>query len=283
MNHQTLLQNWESRQQEWLDAYANRTTDFVHGLLPEKAVTLSGHLVLETLAKRLGVATMQVALMPGGRVASPVAHHQDTHWLKRENMVGINVRTIQSFWNVVKYALTLPRSQGSIHLLPMWEPGVVSSLYGMASWQINPAFFSAELAHLVPSLNTVEKQLKAVVNLLHAMGKTVGMDVIPHTDRYSEMALAQPQYFEWLQRKGDQIIDHRAHLHEAVQGAIMSWLVRNGAAIPGLTFPHETAMFFGQEFPEAERLKVLFGLPAQYRERTDSTVVFGGLALPARL
>ncbi|MEL7249751.1 MAG: hypothetical protein AAFO03_15085, partial [Bacteroidota bacterium] len=179
----------------------------------------------------------------------------------------VNVRTVQSFWNVVKYALTLPESQSSIHLLPMWEPGVVASLYGMASWQINPEFFSTELYHLVPQLDTVEKQLKAVINLLHLMGKTAGMDVIPHTDRYSEMVLAQPQYFEWLRRKDMVITEYRANLHEAAQGAIMSWLIRNGTANAHQSYPDEIETFFSSGLSEEERLEILFGAPHDYEKR----------------
>ena len=63
-------------------------------------------------------------------------------------MVGVNVRTLGSFWNVVKYAMTLPDCQSAIHLLPIWEPGVVSSLYGIAGWNLNREFFSSELANL---------------------------------------------------------------------------------------------------------------------------------------
>ena len=139
-------------------------------------------------------------------------------------MVGINVRTIGSFWNIMKYMLTVPASQQSIHILPIWEPGVVASLYGMSSWNINPEFYSAELAASVPNLNTVEKQLKVVMNLLHATGRVVGMDVIPHTDRYSEIVLANPQYFEWLQRKDIEIINHRADLYEEAQAIILQFL-----------------------------------------------------------
>ncbi|MEM1214368.1 MAG: hypothetical protein AAGJ82_01690, partial [Bacteroidota bacterium] len=181
--------------------------------------------------------------------------------------VGVNVRTVQSFWNVVKYALTLPASQSSIHLLPIWEPGVVASLYGMASWQINPEFYSSELASLVPQLNTVERQLRAVVNLLHATGKTVGMDVIPHTDRYSEMALAQPQYFEWLVRQGMRITNHRANLHTQVQQAIGQWLQQVGPAVAVSGLPPSLAQFFGPAVPEATRLRVLFGEPQDYHGR----------------
>lgn len=264
-----LQSNWEQNSKGYLNSYANKESDFVLHLLPEVAVHLPSSQVLETLAKRIGISQMQTALSPAGQIPSPIQQYTTTNWVKRVNMVGVNVRTIHSFWNVVKYALTLPASQSSIHLLPMWEPGVVSSLYGMASWNINPEFYSTELAHLVPQLNTVEKQLKAVVNLLHAMGKTVGMDVIPHTDRYSEMALAQPHFFEWLQRKEGRILDHRTNLHEVVQGAIMRWLVRNGSAQPAVSYPQEIVDFFGNSFPEEQRLQVLFGSHNAYQLRQD--------------
>ena len=56
-------------------------------------------------------------------------------------MVGVNIRTIGNFFNLIKYLLTLSDSQNSIHILPIREPGVVSSLYGKTSWNINSEFF----------------------------------------------------------------------------------------------------------------------------------------------
>ncbi len=165
-------------------AYANGNTSFVVDLLPEQAIQRRGNDILMLLYHRLGADTMQRALSPDQTIPSPLLGTTGTDWMKRANTVGINVRTVDHFFNVVKYALTLPAVQDTVHLLPIWEPGVVASLYGMASWQINPEFYSREWSLLVPALNTVEKQLKACVNLLHAMGKRVGMDVIPHTDRY---------------------------------------------------------------------------------------------------
>lgn len=268
-SYEDIVDYWNTNRRQLLGEYTSKQASFVPFLLPELAVQLDSQTVLSTLAQRIGVQSMQQALNPQATLPSPLEGTTSPDWMKQVNMVGINVRTIQSFWNVVKYALTLPESQSSIHLLPMWEPGVVSSLYGMASWQINPEFFSAELYHAVPQLDTVEKQLKAVVNLLHAMGKTVGMDVIPHTDRYSEMALAQPQYFEWLQRKGLEIVDHRENLHQNVQGAIMSWLLRHGSALAGRSYPSEIEDFFGTNTAESDRLHILFGPPHDYRLRLD--------------
>ncbi|MCB0639780.1 MAG: hypothetical protein KDC54_24315, partial [Lewinella sp.] len=261
---------WQQRQAAARQAYAAQTASFLPDLLPEKAVQLRGEEVLQLLHQRFGTQALQQALDPQQVSPSPLAGQSNSSWIKRVNMVGINVRTIQSFWNVIKYALTLPASQSSVHLLPIWEPGVVSSLYGMASWQINPEFFSAELQHLVPQLNTVERQLKVVVNLLHLMGKTVGMDVIPHTDRYSEITLANPQYFEWLQRDKLRIVNHRANLHQNVQGAILSWLKQTGPAVAGLSYPGEADEFFDTDsFSEAERLRVLFGHPHEQGNRNQ--------------
>ena len=228
---------------------------------------LPGSDVLSMLNKRIGAKALQSALDPGHSFPGPVRNSGTPAWLKSVNMAGVNVRTIQSFWNVVKYALTLPQSQSAIHLLPIWEPGVVGSLYGMTSWRINREFFSPELATLVPALHSVEKQLKVAVNLLHALGKTVGMDVIPHTDRYSEIVLANPRFFEWLQRKDTRIADHSATLHEKVETAILNWLIRKGPAIPAMDFPEDPEMFFAPAFGEERRNLILFGRHEDFEGR----------------
>lgn len=260
--------SWEQHKSEWLEAYFSHRNSFIPGLLPTQALELPIGEVLQPLRQRLGETTLQACLNPEAPShPSPLARHRSGDWLKRCNMVGINVRTIQNFWNVVKYALTLPASQNAIHLLPIWEPGVVSSLYGIASWNINSEFFSHELYTACPHLDTVERQLKVVVNLLHAMGKAVGMDVIPHTDRYSEVVLANPHFFEWLKRKGTEIIDHSNHLHEQVQDAILDFLKKNGSN--GVAYPDNRGDFFGEKYGEANRILALFGMLRDYGHRAE--------------
>jgi hypothetical protein len=264
--HGQFWENWERHPEALVDAYGTGRLSFVPNLLPEQAVGLSAERTLRILRRRLG-PRLDAALAdsdPGEpdvpeTIQSPVFHEPDGSWLKRTNMVGINVRTIGSFWNVVKYVLTIPKIQDSIHLLPIWEPGVVGSLYGISSWQINTEFYSEELASACPQLDTVERQLKAVINLLHAMGKAVGMDVIPHTDRFSEIVLAHPRYFEWLQREGTQIVDHSDNLHTEVQCRILDFLEARGPAVPGEEFPRSQDAFFSEAFSEERRLRVLFG------------------------
>lgn len=263
--YEDFQQHWQANFRHAIHQYTTYEHSFIPNLLPEQALKMSDLQVLEILQQRLGSKLIQ-ALNPNVHFPSPLIHYKNADWLKTTNMVGINVRTIQNFWNIIKYTLTLSAQQQSIHILPIWEPGVVASLYGMSSWNINPEFYSKELAAFVPDLDTVEKQLKVVVNILHAMNKIVGMDVIPHTDRYSEIVLANPQYFEWLQRKDLTIIDHGARLHERVQQQIMRYLFLFRSAV-SMPYPGEASIFFSAQFPESERLKVLFGQHRDYSSR----------------
>jgi hypothetical protein len=262
-------QSWANNQQTAISLYIAQNQTFIPNLLPEQAVQMPAVQLAYILEKKFGQQSFFQALNPENTIASPVQHHENTSWLKTVNMVGINVRTIGSFWNVVKYSLTLPKTQSSIHLLPIWECGVVASLYGIASWNINPEFFDDELAIAFPHLNTVEKQLKVVTNLLHLMGKTVGMDVIPHTDRYSEITLANPQFFEWLQRREFQITDHSENLHEKVQEAILDFLYQYGGTFSEY-YPRQKEKFFDNDiFSEETRLRFLFGEKNNLQGRTE--------------
>jgi hypothetical protein len=260
-----------------INAYRSGKTSFITGLPPEQAVKMPLTQVLDILRDRLGPLLGEAlspdlpeTLPPG--LASPVASQPDGRWLRTANLVGVNVRTIGSFWNVVQYALTLPAAQSAIHLLPVWEPGVVSSLYGMVSWEINREFYNPELATHFPWLNTPALQLRAVVCLLHALGKTVGMDVIPHTDRFSEMALAFPEFYEWLQRKDTHIVDHSASLYQVVQGCIFEFLESRGPANPNHLLPRDCAEFFSPAVDETQRLHVLFGEPGDYQGRLSRRI-----------
>ncbi len=258
---------WLQHRQQRMTDYASGTTDWVVGLAPEVAVNLPATEVSRLLIQRLGEEVFSSCLDPENRIPSPVASETNGNWLKTCHTVGVNVRIIGSFWEVVKYATTLPDHIRGIHLLPIWEPGVVGSLYGMASWQLNPEFYSQEAAALYPQLARIEDQLAAVINLLHAMGKVVGMDVIPHTDRYSELVLANPSHFEWIRRWDLSIISHRDYLHEEAQGAIIEWLRERGPALSAYGMVGE---FW--RLSEENRLKLLFGHPDDYGGRQGRRV-----------
>jgi hypothetical protein len=208
------------------------------------------------------------ALNPETHIEGPFESEKNTAWVKKVNTVGINVRTVGNFWQVIPYAFTLPRAQQAIHLLPIFEPGVVASLYGPSSWNINPEFYNEELGRNIPQLNTVEAQLRVVINILHLMGKAVAMDVIPHTDRYSEAALANPWLFEWLQRKDMQLLRHDEQLYHSIIDLLWQHLQQEGPAVDLAPLPANAQVFF-EEWPEEQRLRALFGPKYDYHGRLN--------------
>lgn len=253
------IQFWQQHTKAISELYTSKQTGFVPFLAPDAALDLPAAQVMYLFEKRFGPEKVQLCLDTQHSYTSPVAQQPDSAWLQAVTMVGVNVRTIGSFWKLVKYALTLPSTISSIHILPIWECGVADSLYGMASWQLNDEFFDNELYKTFPHLNTVDKQLKICINFLHLMGKSVGLDVVPHTDRYSEIVLANPSYFEWLQRKDFQIKDHKTSLIHKVEAEILAFVVEEGSA-SGDYFPRKAQMFFDNDtLPEQTRIEVLFG------------------------
>jgi len=277
MVYQEYVDVWadQNRRSSSLSAFALGEHSFVPGLLPEHLLKLNAREILALLRNRFG-ETVDLAVAPeqtdpeisSGKlplqIRGPVVHQPDGTWLKRSNTVGINIRTLGSFWDMVKYALSLPAVQDSIHILPIWEPGVAGSMYGISSWNLNPEFYSEELVQAIPHLNTLDRQLRGVVNLLHVMGKSVGMDVIPHTDRFSEIVLAYPEYFEWLQRQDAAIIDHRANLHVKVQKRLVEFLQVHGPALSSEKLPPN---LYDSSIDEFQRMRVLFGLSGDYEGR----------------
>ncbi|MDJ0663440.1 MAG: hypothetical protein QNJ75_02695 [Acidimicrobiia bacterium] len=247
--------------------YASGASSFVAGPRPQDALALPLTEVLDLLRRRLG-NVVAMALSPEAvdlatpldslpkQVRSPRHTETDSSWLRRSNMVGVNVRTVGDYAGVVKYALTLPEAFDSIHLLPIWEPGVVESLYGIAGWNLNNQFYSAELEAAAPHLDSVDKQLRATSNLLHVMGRTIGIDVIPHTDRFSEIALGNPDLFEWMRVRDRQIVDHSESLVDDVIDTIFEWLREHGSA-SAVAVPKTAKKLFAM--PEPDRLQILFG------------------------
>ena len=264
-----------------LETYRSGDTTFAVGLRPQDALAIPLADVLDVLRGRFGDA-IEIALSEPAvdlvrplsalppEVRSPRSSEPDSGWMRRSNVIGINVRTAGDVSGLVKYALTLPAAFDAIQLLPIWEPGVVKSLYGIAGWNLNYEFFSDELSEYTPHLDTIEKQLRATSNLLHVMGKAVGMDVIPHTDRFSEMALGSPDLFEWMKVRDRRIVDHSDGIVREAEDTIHAWLDDRGPALTGLEVPSDAETLFALE--EGRRLEILFGAPRDRFGRTDRRV-----------
>jgi len=262
-------------------AYVSGGRSFVAGLRPQDALAMPLAEVLDVLRRRHGPA-VDVALSGPAVdldadladlppvVRSPVADRPDSSWLKRANMVGINLRTVGDLGNVVKYGLTLPGAFDAVQLLPFWESGVVKSLYGMASWHLDSSLFSDELYGQAPHLDSIGRQLRAMSNLLHVTGRTVGLDVVPHTDRFSEQALANPHLFEWMHIREHRIVDHTDGVLDQVVHAIVTWLGERGPALHAEVLPPDADALFALD--EDARLRVMFGDPGDTFGRTERRV-----------
>jgi hypothetical protein len=143
----------------------------------------------------------------------------------------------------------------------------------MSSWEINPEFFSTELQNVFPELNMPEKQLKGTINLLHSMGFSVGLDVIPHTDRFSEMVLAYPCFFEWVRQRDGQLVDHGEKLWREVERTIYSFFKIFETA-DGTVQAEFDAFYPEVDRPALEESKssVLFGAPDNYGARQQRRI-----------
>jgi hypothetical protein len=264
-----------------IEAYESGEATFAVGLRPQDSLAIPLADVLEVLTGRLGDAVAIALSEPAvdldrslselpPEVRSPLSEEPDSGWLRRSNVVGINVRTVGDLGGLVKYTLTLPAAFDAVQLLPIWEPGVVKSLYGIAGWNLNYEFFSDELYEYAPHLDTIEKQLRATSNLLHVMGKALGMDVIPHTDRFSEMALGTPDLFEWMKVQERRIVDHSDGVVGEAENAILAWLRDRGPAVNGFEVPGDAETLYALE--EDVRLRILFGTPGDRFGRIDRRV-----------
>lgn len=238
-------------------------------MMPAEAVNQPVEQVLAQLENKFGPAFY--AAFESDKYPCPVQTKGDCSWIKTANTVGINVRTLGDFWSIIPYAMTLPAAQNAIHLLPVFEPGVVSSLYGPTSWNINPEFLNPRLAELFPHLNTVEKQLSLTIRLLHLLGKAVGLDVIPHVDRFAEQALANPALFEWIQRDDMYLVNHTGNLYLEVQEALFQFLQQRGSLLAEVAIPATSTEFF-EAWPEDLRLRVMFGEQQEHWRRLDNRI-----------
>ncbi|MBY0405491.1 MAG: hypothetical protein K2X66_16435 [Cyanobacteria bacterium] len=230
-----------------------KTDEFFSQIPPEQVIQRSMKHTLDLLKDRIG-ETLLGKVLAGETVKSPVAEQVNGHWLKHSKIVGFHPRALGTYGNMIKYALTCP--ENAFHLMPLFEPGCDNSLYAPRSWHLNPEFLDPELSSL--GFKTPEDQLKLVVNVMHALGKSVGMDVVPHMDRFAETVFAQPECFEWIRLNPakTQVAESQDDLYLKVQEEIQMFLRLNDS--PALS-EREIQILFSPTTSEARRLERLFG------------------------
>lgn len=224
---------------------------------------------LDKLKAFVGANIFEKIFDKNAKIYSPQVNETNSGWMKSSKFIGINPRLAGSLWNVVKYALTFP--ENAIHLFPLWECGCEGSLYSPISWKLNSEFIEPELFSL--GYATIESQLKLVVKTLHAMNKSVGFDVVMHTDKYSEINFIYPEYFEWVklnENKTSQLFYPDVvpnEIHKEVQALICQFINEHGDSLGDKMGNLTTENFFATKTSEAERQKIIFGNKVAFRQK----------------
>ena len=163
---------------------------------PDECLKLSFRHSMELLQNIIGKEKLEAAKK--FKIPSPVKNKTNTDWAQTIKIIGINPRITKTYWGIVKYAMTFP--ENGIHLMPLFETGD-GSLYVQNSWDLNDEFLDKELSDY--GFKTAKEQLKFVVNILHALGKVVGFDALPHVDNFSQIVILNPACFEWIKLTPD--------------------------------------------------------------------------------
>lgn len=170
-------------------------------------------------------------------------------------IIGIHPRIAKTFGGIISYAMTSPNE--GVHLLPLLEPGCANSLYAASSWNVNNEFMDAELTS--KGYDTPEKQLKLTVNVLHSLGKKVGIDVVPHTDRFSQQVFTNPDCFYWIhvENEGGKDVGKYLQKTDGVKQTVKEFLETNGD-INGKKINGKTLEKL-YELSDEERERIIFG------------------------
>ncbi len=194
-------------------------TNKYYAISPNDCLDLSFEQSFGMLKQILPETLLKTAL----DISKPYPVVKNTNWSQSAKIVGINPRITKTYWGIVKYAMTFP--ENAIHIMPLWETGD-GSLYVQNSWDLNTDFFDNDLAAM--GFDTIESQLKLIINILHALGKIVGFDALPHVDNFSEITILNPRLFEWIRlndEKTSQVfgLDYNL-IYEQVENCIIDYL-----------------------------------------------------------
>ena len=214
-------------------------------MTPKDCLNLTFGQSFEMLENLLGKELLDEAMNVENPFPSPLAGQKDTKWCKTLKIVNINPYLAKTFWGIVKYALTFPEK--GVHIMPLWETGDRGSLYVQNSWRLNNEFFDKDLGNA--GFETPKKQLKLVINILHALGKVVCFDALPHVDNFSKITLLNPSFFEWAKLNDDrtaQLFPPEVDFNEIYKD--VEKIIIKSVNAPENLF----------ELPETEREKILF-------------------------
>ena len=134
-------------------------------------------------------------------IESPVKNSAASRWMTTSDFCFVNVRATglnNEHGNFIQAAKILPCIRAeSIHLGPFtnYEFGVIYAVSSLIS-------IDSRLIHNGIKL-TPDDQLKAFVQAVHLLNKTIGFDIEPHVSQFSTPVLIQPELFRWIKLSDD--------------------------------------------------------------------------------
>lgn len=215
------------------------------------------------ISNLIGKIEFQKACDISQNYTSPVANKTNSNWIKQSKIIGINPRIVGSYFNIVKYAITFP--EDAIHIMPIWEVGCNGSLYSRTNWKLSEEWIDKDLIKL--GYDTAEKQLKLTINLLHALGKKVGFDAVPHTDKFAEEVFVEPELFEWIRLNETKTntlqYNDNNDIYPELKSTILDFLKENKSANKKTFTEYES--FYSKKYTHEKRTKILFGKDLEQR------------------
>lgn len=238
-------------------------------ITPETASRLKLDDVMRFLSRSISAKDM-ACLKKGELIPSPVSQEKDTGWFEQIKMVGVSPRICKTYLGILKYALTLPKGT-AVHLMPVFEPGTLGNYYAQINWRPSDKWLDPELVRA--GYKTPEAQLKFLTSALNALNHPVVMEMVPHTDNFSEIVFANPAMFEWIKVTPNPInpdlepkLDF-GDFSSDIKGVVLDFLKAEGNAKGNPVPARMLARFFGPETSEAERIETLFGSPTTPEEK----------------
>jgi hypothetical protein len=184
------------------------------------------HLPLETV-----IAFYHHLLKEGYSTQSVVRNQANSNWMQTTDFCFLNIRALGTgdgdsatgtFLDALKVLPTL-RAQ-SIHLAPFFDC-VFDNIYALEDLYI----FNEDLIHtgMQEAGIKASHQLKALVDGIHLLDKTVGFDLEPHTGQFSRVVVSFPAYFRWiaLDSEKKRLRDNMT-MEEILTQAAQGWIVQ---------------------------------------------------------
>lgn len=246
-------------------------------LNPKDCLNMSFNQSLDLLKKIVDKKEIEKAFDISKNYPGFLEGQKDTTWSHNAKIMGINPRITKTFWGIVKYAMTFPEE--CVHIMPLWTPGIDGGFYAPLNFRLNKEFMDNELSAY--GYDTPEKQLKLVINVLHAMGKVVCFDALLHTERWSELVFLYPQYFEWVKLNKTKSRQYSGYeldfnsIYKEVQICIKTFLQLNGCADTSFLTEKQITELFTDGSDVLYLDKILFGNDDNLRlERRKSLINF---------